>query len=173
VHIEERDGAESWSEIAPLFAAVYPPEVRATVVWRDVAAAHATRRILVYDGADLVAAAGLHFRRATVDGVATDIAGVGGVMTLPYAQRKGFGRAAMLAAQEVMARSETSAFALLFCEPKNIGFYQPIGWRIFGGTVIVEQRDAVAPYRLMPSLVLPLAQTAPPDGTIDLCGLPW
>jgi GNAT superfamily N-acetyltransferase len=173
VRLEERDGLESQGDVAPLRAAVYPPEVLATIVWRRVVSAHATRRILVYDDAALVAAAGMHFREARVDGVATNIAGIGGVMTLPSAQRRGFGRAAMLAAQESIEHGKRSAFGLLFCELKNIGFYQPMGWRVFNGTVIVEQPGAVGPYQVMPTLVRSLASAAPAEGTIDLCGLPW
>src|ERR1700709_2575584 len=127
MRIEERNGQESSAEIAPLSAAGYPPEVRASIVWRNGVSARATRRILVYDGAILVSAAGIIFRNARVDGVAMDIAGIGGVMTLPTAQRKGFGRAAMLAAHELIEREKTAAFGLLFCEPKNIAFYQSLG----------------------------------------------
>jgi aminoglycoside 2'-N-acetyltransferase I len=173
MRVEERDGLDSRADIAPLAEAVYPPEALATIVWRHVVSAHATRRILVYDGAKLVSTAGMLFRNATVDGVATNIAGIGGVMTLPTAQRKGFGRAAMLAAHEIIERGKNSAFGLLFCEPKNIGFYQSIGWRVFEGAVIVEQPGVVGPYHVMPTLVRPFASAAPVKGTIDLCGLPW
>jgi aminoglycoside 2'-N-acetyltransferase I len=171
--LEEKDGSDSRAEITPLAAAVYPPEVLATIVWRHVVWAHATRRTLVYDGANLVSTAGLLFRNVTVDGVATNIAGIGAVMTLPSAQRKGFGRAAMWAAHEIIERGKMSAFGLLFCEPKNIGFYQSIGWSIFEGAVIVEQPGAVGPFHVMPALVRPFASAAPVKGTIDLCGLPW
>jgi GNAT superfamily N-acetyltransferase len=173
MRLEEKDGLESRAEIAPLRAAVYPPDVLATIVWRHVVSAPTTRRILVYDGSTLVSAAGILFRNATVNGIATHIAGIGGVMTLPTAQRKGFGRAAMLAAHEVAERRKTTAFGLLFCEPKNIGFYQSLGWCVFNGTVIVEQPDAVGPYHVMPALVRSFADTVPAEGTIDLCGLPW
>jgi aminoglycoside 2'-N-acetyltransferase I len=173
MRLEERDGLESRADIAPLAAAVYPPEALATIVWRHIVSAHATRRILVYDGEALVSAAGMLFRNGTVDGVAASIAGIGGVMTLPTARRKGFGRAAMLAAHEVIERGQISAFGLLFCERKNISFYQPLGWRVFDGAVIVEQPGAVGPYRVMPTLVRSFASVAPTTGTIDLCGLPW
>ena len=173
MRLEERDGLESRAEIAPLAATVYPPEVMATIVWRRVVSARVTRRILVYDCAVLVSAAGMLFRNATVDGIVTSIAGIGGVMTLPSAQRKGFGRAAMLAAHEFIERGNSAAFGLLFCEPKNIGFYQSIGWSVFDGTVIVEQPGAVGPYHVMPALVRSFAGARPARGEIDLCGLPW
>jgi aminoglycoside 2'-N-acetyltransferase I len=173
IKIEERDGPASRAETAPLVAAVYPPEVMATIVWRDVVSAPASHKVVVYYDKQLVAAAGMLFREADVDGVPARIAGIGGVMTLPEAQGKGFGRAAMLAAHEIIERDGTSAFGLLFCEPKNIGFYERLGWLVFHGTVIAEQPDAIAAYRVMPAMVRPLAGQAPVDGTINLRGLPW
>lgn len=173
VRIEVRDGAESRPDVAPLAAAVYPPEVLATIVWRNVVSARATRRVLVYDGTTLVAAAGMLFRKAKVDGSTTNIAGIGGVMTLPGWRRKGFGRAAMTAAHEVIARDSTSAFGLLFCEPKNFGFYNSLGWTRFDGTVIAEQPGSTGRYEVMTTLVRRFRDAAPEEGTIDLCGLPW
>jgi GNAT superfamily N-acetyltransferase len=173
LRFEEKEGFESRAEVGLLSAAVYPPEVLKTIVWRNVVSARATHRILIYDDMTLVSAAGILFRDATVGGVSTPIAGIGGVMTLPAVQRKGFGRAAMLAAHEAIERGKTSAFGLLFCEPKNIAFYQSLGWRVFNGTVIVEQPGSVGPYRVMPALVRSFASTAPAEGTIDLHGLPW
>ncbi len=79
----------------------------------------------------------------------------------------------MRAAHEAIARGKTSSFGLLFCEPKNIAFYQSLGWRDFNGTVIAEQPGAVGPYYVMPALVRSFASVAPAEGTIDLCGLPW
>ncbi|WP_423068265.1 GNAT family N-acetyltransferase [Devosia sp. CN2-171] len=172
MRIEVRDAVESRPDVAPLVAAVYPPEVLATVVWRNVVSARATRRVLVYNGATLVAAAGILFRRATVDDRETNVAGIGGVMTLPAARRKGFGSAAMAAAHEVITNGG-AAFGLLFCEPGNFGFYGSLGWTPFGGTVIAEQRGVTGTYGVMPTLVRPFRDAAPTAGTIDLRGLPW
>jgi aminoglycoside 2'-N-acetyltransferase I len=173
LRLEEKDGFESRAEVGRLSAAVYPPEVLKTIVWRDVVSARATHGLLVYDDMTLVSAAGILFRDATVSGVATPIAGIGGVMTLPTAQRKGFGTAAILAAHEMIERGKSSSFGLLFCEPKNIAFYQSLGWCVFNGTVIAEQPCVVGPYHVMPALVRSFAGTAPTEGTIDLRGLPW
>jgi GNAT superfamily N-acetyltransferase len=173
MRIEVRDGLESPGEVAPLVAAVYPPEVLATAVWRDVVSARATLRILVYDVDMLISAVGLLFRRGTIYGTATDIAGIGGVMTHPDARRRGFGKAAMEAAHEVIVRDHGSAFGLLFCETRNYGFYQGLGWRFFDGIVIAEQPNSTGPYQVMAPFVRPFHGKTPPGGTIDLCGLPW
>jgi aminoglycoside 2'-N-acetyltransferase I len=172
MRVEVREGLASRADVAPLVSAVYPPEVLATVVWRNVVSARATRRVLVYDDATLVAVAGILFRKASVDGRETDIAGIGGVMTLPSSQRKGFGSAAMAAAHEVIAR-DGAAFGLLFCEPKNFGFYGSLGWARFGGIIIAEQPGSTGPYEVMPALVRPFRDAAPADGIVDLRGLPW
>jgi GNAT superfamily N-acetyltransferase len=173
VRIEIRDGSESRPDVAPLAAAVYPPEVLATVVWRDVVSARASRRVLVYNDTTLVAAVGMHTRKGTVDGREADIAGIGGVMTLPTARRRGFGTAAMTAAHEIIAREGVSSFGLLFCEADNFHFYEGLGWSQFGGMVIAEQPGHTGLYTIMPTLVRQFRDVAPIAGVVDLCGLPW
>jgi len=129
MRVEIRDGLESRPDVGPLAAAVYPPEVLANIVWRSVVSARATRRVLVYDDdGSLVAAAGVLFRTGTLNSSKSNIAGIGGVMTLPTRQREGFGSVAMNAAHQLVARESTSAFGLLFCEPKNFSFYHSLGW---------------------------------------------
>jgi aminoglycoside 2'-N-acetyltransferase I len=174
VRVEEGDAAESRAEVAPLVSAVYPPDVLSTIVWRDVVSARSTRRIVVYDDrGKVVSMAGMLFRDAQVNGLPRRIGGIGGVMTLPVAQGQGFGRAAMHAAHEICRGNKTLSFGLLFCEPKNSRFYEGLGWRAFSGTVVAEQSGTNSPYEVMPAMVLSLAEPAPVDGTIDLCGLPW
>lgn len=174
MRVEIRDGLESRPDVGPLAAAVYPPEVLANIVWRSVVSARATRRVLVYDDdGSLVAAAGVLFRTGTLNSSKSNIAGIGGVMTLPTRQREGFGSVAMNAAHQLVARESTSAFGLLFCEPKNFSFYHSLGWSLFAGTVIAEQPTSTAPYTVMPALVHAFLEAAPAEGTIELGGLPW
>jgi hypothetical protein len=49
MRIEVRPGDDSWRDIQPLFALVYPPEVLAGLVWRDVTWANADSRVLMYE----------------------------------------------------------------------------------------------------------------------------
>jgi hypothetical protein len=83
MRVELRGGDETWPIAEPLMELVYPPEIMATMVWRDVTWAHADERVLVYDAERLVSHAGLYLRQGLHDGSAVRIGGIGGVMTHP------------------------------------------------------------------------------------------
>lgn len=171
VRIEVLSGDEGWPLVEPLEKAVYPPEVMAEVVWRDVTWAHADRRVLVREGDGVVCHVGMYEREGTHDGALRRIAGIGGVMTAPDARGRGYASAAMREAERRM-RARRSAFGVLFCEPHNEAFYEGLGWRMFAGQVFCEQPLGRTRFALMAAMVLPLAST-PVRGVIDLCGLPW
>ena len=171
--ISVHGGDERRGEVAALFAAVYPPEVLATVPWRDIQSSRPETRILVHDADCLVATAGLVPRIGLHNGRTVGICGIGGVATLPSRRRCGFGRAAMLEAQSVGISTYSAQFGLLFCEPKNLPFYSSLGWAPFAGTVIVEQEGQKRVYDIMVPMVGALAAAPPVDGTLDVLGLPW
>jgi len=165
-------GEAGWNELQPLSELVYPPEVMATIVWRDVTWAHAAWWVLVYREDRLVASAGLHLREARHDGARVRIGGIGGVMTHPAERRRGFATAALQRAHDVFAE-QGAQFSLLFCEPKNFAFYGGRGWSRFAGTVTVDQPGGRGPFTIMTAMVSSVSALAPSTGTIDLCGLPW
>jgi aminoglycoside 2'-N-acetyltransferase I len=172
MRVERHPGDEGWKEIQPLAALVYPPEVMASIVWRDVTWAHAAWWILVYGEDRLVSTAGLHLREGIHEGAPVRIGGIGGVMTHPALRRHGFAGAALRQAHAFFA-DQAMHFSLLFCEPKNIAFYAGLGWRAFSGEVVVEQPGTSGPFTLMTAMVRGVTAPAPSGGTIDLCGLPW
>jgi len=123
----------------------------------------------VRDEGRVVCHAGLFFREGMLDGRPAKMCGIGGVMTLPGARRKGFARAAMQRAAEAMAGAD---FGLLFCEPHNVALYAGLGWKDFPGRVECDQPSGRMIFDMMPRMVLPLAMH-PAGDAIDLCGLPW
>jgi aminoglycoside 2'-N-acetyltransferase I len=165
------DGKEGWPLAEALDRQCYPPEVMATVIWRDVVWAHAGKRVLVRLGAEYVGHTGLYFRDAKDGEHEVFICGVGGVMTLPGARKQGCASAGMKAAAKVM-RDEGCDFGLLFCEPHNVAFYEKLGWRIFKGEVYCDQPLGRIKFDMMHTMVLPV-HSAPQSLLIDLCGLPW
>ncbi len=154
-------------------AAVYPPQVIATVGWRDVISAKAERRIVVRDRGQVVAVAGLFWRDASLDGKAVHIGGLGGVMTQPHLRGQEFGTAAVSAAISALANRQASLFGVPFCEAANVGFYRRLGWTCFDGDVVVEQPAGPRSYRIMQTMMAPLAASPPKAGLLDLRGLPW
>jgi aminoglycoside 2'-N-acetyltransferase I len=169
--IEILDGDAGWPRAEVLDREVYPPHIMATVIWRDIAWAHADRRVLVTDEGTLACHVGIYFRDGTHDGSEVRIAGIGGVMTSERVRRQGYAGGAMKAAADLM-REEQTDFGLLFCEPHNVNFYRNLGWKPFPGDVYCEQPKGKICFDLMGTMVLPLSRT-PMSGVIDLCGLPW
>jgi aminoglycoside 2'-N-acetyltransferase I len=172
MRVELRGGDETWAIAEPLMELVYPPDIMATIVWRDVTWAHAAERVLVCDEERLVSHAGLYLRHGLHDGSAVRIGGIGGVVTHPAYRARGFASAALHRAEDAF-RAHGVDFTLLFCEPKNFAFYGSLGWRVFPGEVIVEQPGGRGPFTIMSAMVRDLRKPAPAGGMIDLCGLPW
>ena len=171
MRIEVLDGEGGWPLVEALDREVYPPEVMATVQWRDVTWAHADKRVVVSDGEGVRCHVGLFWRNGTIDGVGVRMAGIGGVMTSSGVRRKGYASSAMRRAAQLMEEEGTD-FGLLFCEPHNERFYGSLGWTIFDGEVWTEQPQGRIRFDMMHALSLPL-RIAAERGVIDLCGLPW
>jgi aminoglycoside 2'-N-acetyltransferase I len=173
MEIEEWDGEASRALISGLRDAVYPPEVLATIVWRNVTSDRAARRIIVSRNGEVIATAGALWRAALLDEQSVHVGGIGGVMTMPDLQRQGVGRIAVAAAVDLLRREQSPDFGVLFCEEKNVGFYQKLGWSRFEGTVEVQQPAGRITYDIMPTMVAPMRSIAPVRGNLDLVGLPW
>src|SRR5258707_1345843 len=93
--IEIKAGDVGWEEAAPLLKAVWPPEIVATLPWRDVVWARPDQRVLVFDHANtLIGHVAIVIRNATLDGQAVKIGGIGGVATRGDFPRRGVARAA-------------------------------------------------------------------------------
>jgi hypothetical protein len=167
--IEVVDGDAGWALAEPLDRECYPPEMMASVIWRDVTWAHADKRVVVHGEGGIVCHVGIYLRDAILDGGLVRIAGIGGVMTSPRVRREGCAGSAMRRAADVMREQD---FGLLFCESHNVGFYEHLGWRTFIGEVYCDQPSGRVRFDMMHTMVLPLA-LAPEGRAIDLCGLPW
>jgi predicted acetyltransferase len=173
VRIEIRPGDAALEQAAPLFAAVWPPEVRATFSWAHVVWANAEQRVLVWnDAGELVCHVGLYVRRARWGDDPIKIGGVGGVITREDARRRGYASAAMRVAVAEFKENGDADFGLLVCEPHNFTFYRRLGWRQFAGDVFAEQPQGRVRFDVMTPFVFDL-RLAPQGGALDLCGLPW
>lgn len=171
--IEVVTGDVGWRQAEPLLASVWPPEIVATLPWRDVVWAHADWRILVFDApGELVGHAGIFLRRATWDGRAVNLGGIGGVATREDCRRQGVASAAMRRAAEEMQAVHGVDFALLFCEQPHAPVYEKLGWRKFDGDVFAMQPQGRIRFDVTEPYVLDL-NLAPRSGLLDLCGLPW
>ena len=169
--IHVTDGETGWPLSERLDREVYPPEVMAGIVWKDVVWAHADWRIFARLDGEPVTHVGLYLRDAKDDGRSVRIGGIGGVLTLAEARGRGCAGAAMRKAAETM-HAQACDFGLLFCEGGNVALYEHLGWRLFVGAVFCEQPQGRIKFDLLHTMILPVAGV-PQGSTIDLCGLPW
>ena len=107
-----------------------------------------------------------------ISGASLDVAGVGGVLVRGGERGHGYGRAAMEAAEEFVAREWKLGFMLLFCRQVLRPWYDALGWRRVLGATWAEQSSG--------SIVLPLESmwkslngTRWPDGDMYLRSRPW
>ena len=99
------------------------------------------------------------------------VAGVGGVVTVPSQLRKGFARACLLRAHDVMKDELGVSHGFLFCPERLLGFYSGTGWRRIEDKVMIDQPQGKVTSPLL-SMVISFGD-AWPRGTVDLQSLPW
>ena len=118
MRIEIRPGDAAWEQAAPLFSAVWPPELRATFSWAHVVWANAERRVLVWsDAGELVCHVGVYAREAKWGDDTVRIGGIGGASRVKISRKQGYASAAMGVAVAELRDKEGADFALLVCEP--------------------------------------------------------
>jgi aminoglycoside 2'-N-acetyltransferase I len=171
IEIELVSGDEGWARAKPLLAAVWPPNqpTSSPIEW-----AQADLRLMIEtDDEALVCHAGIFFRTVSWNGQKVHIGGIGGVATHPDHRRRGYASIALNAAVQTLRHHDAAQFALLFCEPHNVVFYQARNWQRFDGAVYADQPEGRIRFEAMAPFVLDLKRRAPTLGTLDLNGLPW
>jgi aminoglycoside 2'-N-acetyltransferase I len=174
IEIDVLNGAESWPMAEPLFNAVWPPHVVAKLPWAGIVFDKAELRVLIQaePEGDVVCHVGIYRREVTWNGRKFRAGGIGGVLTREDSRGRGYASMALDAAIQTLKHEGATDFALLFCEPHNVPFYEGRGWKAFDGEIYVEQPqgrvrfEAIAPYVYH-------IKRAPLKGVIDLCGPPW
>jgi ribosomal protein S18 acetylase RimI-like enzyme len=156
-----------------LRAAVYPPEVLATSPARFFTWATVQWSVFIWDSDVLVARVGLVVRDVLDNGVAKRIGGIGGVATHPAHQGRGLASIAMREAENHFRDDLNVSYALLFCRPSLVEFYERLKWKPFEGQVFVEQPSGKIEFSANGAMVLDINEQAPIHGVLDLNGLPW
>jgi GNAT superfamily N-acetyltransferase len=159
--------------LARLGAAVYPPDRLATLPGTEFSWAAPQWSVLLWDEAALVSRVGMVVREIRSNGQSKQIGGIGGVMTDPNRQGQGLASQALRAAAKHLATDVDVAYALLFCRPELVSFYNRFGWQIFQGKLFVEQPGGKVEFSANNAMLLNLQEQAPLDGVLDLQGLPW
>lgn len=125
--------------------------------------------LLSVDG-ELVSHVGVLKHEVSVAGQPILVGGVGGVVTIPSAQKHGYARELMSHAAEVFKQWGVEA-GLLFCLERRVAYYGSQGWQLVRVAVEIQQRDGniESPLEVM---VLPLTR-AWPEGRVQLNSFPW
>jgi predicted N-acetyltransferase YhbS len=171
----DRVGEFSETDRAALRAltlAVYPPSdeewAGRTIEW----SAHDWSVRVHDDAGALVCYVGICLRQGAHEGRPVLIGGIGGVKTDPSLRRRGLAGQAMRQAAEFFHASNVG-FGLLICEPRLYDYYGRLGWRRFGGELLVRQRGATVPFTFNRAMTLSVRSAPPETGTVDLLGAPW
>jgi GNAT superfamily N-acetyltransferase len=125
--------------------------------------------LLTLDG-EVVSHVGVLKHDVSVGGQLVKVGGVGGVVTIPTAQRRGYARELMSHATEFMNDWPVEA-GLLFCLPKRVPYYAAQGWQVVRYPVAIQQPDGIieSPLEVM---TFPFGG-AWPAGKVDLKSFPW
>ena len=73
------------------------------------------------------------------------IGGIGGVVTVPAAQRRGYAGQLLRHAAAFLRDEWKVDFALLFCIDQRVRFYQRLEWAEVPGEVLIDQRHGKVP----------------------------
>ena len=173
IEIDILNGDAAWPIAQPLLSAVWGRDAAEKPSWSHVKWAHADLRVLIETPEDgLACHVGIYFRTITWNGQKTHVGGIGGVCTREDRRGRGYATMAIDAAVHTMRANEAVRFAILFCEPHNVAFYEARKWRAFTGDIYCEQPEGRVRFTQLAPYVFDIVR-APTLGTIDLCGLPW
>jgi GNAT superfamily N-acetyltransferase len=110
--------------------------------------------------------------RASVNGVPALIGGIGGVVTIPSAQRRGYAAMLVRHATEFLAHEWDVDFAMLFCIDRMVSYYARLGWRKVDCEVMLDQPTGKrpSPFHVM---TLPFNERFHTINSIDLASASW
>ena len=128
--------------------------------------------LLLEEDGRLVGHVGLLRHTVSAGGRSVEVAGVGGVVTVPEAQGRGYAQHGMRVAAEFYCREWGVEFGLLFCRDALVPFYERLGWRPVEAPVEVEQEGGPVVCSLN-VMVLPCGGREWPEGRVSLQSFPW
>lgn len=99
-----------------------------------------TTRFVFLDGEKLISHAAVIEKTIHHRGQSYKLIGLGGVLTHPQYQRRGYGTQIVKRATEYI-RSQKADVAVLFCDKKNINLYRRSGWEVFSNPRITVGKN--------------------------------
>jgi GNAT superfamily N-acetyltransferase len=131
------------------------------------------RRFVVYAEAQgPVSHAAILMHHATANGRQALIGGIGGVVTIPTARRRGYAALLVRHVTNVLSEEWKVDFALLFCIDPMRGYYERLGWRKAACEVLIDQPSGKvpSPFHVM---TIPFKPEFEILDSLDLASAPW
>ena len=127
---------------------------------------------LLYLDGEPVSHVGILKHAVIVVGEPITVGGVGGVVTVPEAQERGYAHRLMQHAAKFLESEWKVEAGLLFCLSRLMPYYARLGWQAVEDSVLIEQPagQIVSPMRVM---TLPFGGRSWPPGDIELRSYPW
>jgi hypothetical protein len=100
------------------------------------------------------------------------IGGIGGVMTIPAAQRRGHAAMLVQHATNFLREEWQVDFALLFCIDRMRGYYEALGWRKVACEVLIDQPAGKVPSPLH-VMTMPFKPEFEIISSLDLDSASW
>jgi GNAT superfamily N-acetyltransferase len=130
------------------------------------------RHFVLYEDGVPRANASVLRHEVVLDGRPMAVGGLGGVVTVPEAQRRGLAKLVVGRATEFLRDDLKTAFGLLFCLPRRVPLYRSLGWQVVEPGVLIDQPGGKIPSP-MPVMILPFENEPWPAERVDLDSLPW
>jgi aminoglycoside 2'-N-acetyltransferase I len=168
---------DEWERLARKAHPPDEPRLGSDLTWADLSEDTDYLLRLRDDDGELRACAWVTKEPLRIDDEELRVAGIRGVLTDPDRRRRGYGRAVMERAHEVMRSFGDCDFALLFSSVMAVPFYERLGWRAIPGPLTCDQPggriDYTATLPTAPVMVLELQAATFPSGPVHVYGLPW
>jgi predicted acetyltransferase len=130
-----------------------------------------TWALLGFEGEQLVSFLNIVDRTVQADAESVHVFGLNNVITEPEFRGRGYSKGLNQAALAFMRQTDPHACGFLFCADDLIAFYERLGWKVFGGQVIVSQPTGDKKWTSNAMYYDLLGQRDWQQ--IHLCGLPW
>lgn len=128
--------------------------------------------IVCYENEQAASHVGMLQHTVKVNDQPISVGGIGGVITHPEHQGKGFAKVLMKEAENYFKKKWHLEFGMLFCFDRLLPFYKSMGWQhiqddvyVFNKTEKVIWTDEM--------MVLPLTAKQWPKGDVDIDGYFW
>jgi aminoglycoside 2'-N-acetyltransferase I len=128
--------------------------------------------VMVWEDNDMVSNVHIIVRMAKVGDTSVKLGGIGNIATKVEWRNRGYASAALKVAQDFLRNPLQVDFGLMIATEERVPHYEKVGWRVVAKTMMIDQPDGKMAFNI-PIMILPVLKQDWPDGTIDLCGLPW